>query len=62
MKIINVSFMPSTTRFRIIPKLLSTGFNCRYWFYEYSFLSCRWLVKKRLPKDFYKNYKGGFYE
>lgn len=53
MKIVSVRFKPSITRFRIIPKLLTTGFNCRYCFYEYSFLSCRWLIKKKLPKSFY---------
>lgn len=46
-KIVRVRFNPSSTRFRIIPKWLCSMHNYTYHYDEYSFLSCRWIIKKR---------------
>lgn len=48
--IIRVKFSPRDTRFRLIPKRLGNGMNFRYYIYVYSFLSCRWYVKKKIKK------------
>lgn len=52
--ITRVRFSPRDTRFRLIPKILEIGMNCRYYYYVYSFLSCRWYIKRKKPKSFYK--------
>lgn len=55
MRLIRVTFSPKNTRFRLIPKKIGIGMNCRYYYYTYSFFCCRWHFKEKKPKSFYEN-------